>query len=184
MLRVKILRGLQHLAAGLALLAAGRFAFMEAHAWRPALDRASSAPSAAGSPSSAPHGPTDPAEMVKVAAQTREQTLEQFKDELASALPTSAPPPAVQQRHIFVDFGPPRSKVYIAGKLVGQTPFGGQISCVEGRAVEVAVLPDQGAPITRAYECLAGPAPAPSADLSAVLSAGQDVSNLKPPAGR
>jgi len=178
-LRVNLLLGLQHIAAALVLLTAGRFAFVEARAWSEPSKNDAASPTSTESDEQ--HGPRDPAEMVKLAARTREETLKQFTDELASAAPSASAPPAVQHRHIFVDFGPPRSQVYIAGKLVGQTPFGGQISCVEGKAVEVAVLPPQGAPITRIYECLAGPRPTASADLASVLSAGQDVSNLKPP---
>lgn len=182
MLLDKIVGRARHLAATLALISAGRFAFVEARAWSEPVAPGLSSPRLAASSPAQPSGPTNPAEMVEQASHHREQILEQFKDELASASPVDPAAPAVAQRHIFVDFGPPRSKVYIAGKLVGQTPFGGQISCREGKGVEVVVLPEQGAPLSRTYQCLTGPQPAASTHLPVVPSAGLEISNLKPPA--
>lgn len=187
MLPAKLLVALQQGAAALSLLVAVRFTFVEARALVEGLDHP--APpvggSADGSAQSGASGPADPAEMVRTAAQTREQVLDQFREELASAVPATPAPPAVRQRHIFVDLGPARSNVYIAGKLVGQTPFGGQISCVEGGGVEVVVLPEHGAPIKRLYECRTEPSPSPAgAPGLPELLQGQSVSNLKPSPGQ
>lgn len=63
--------------------------------------------------------------------------------------------PEVVLRSIVVDFGPPRSEVFINGRLVGQSPYAGQVACKDGDTVRVAVLPRSGAPITREMRCLA-----------------------------
>jgi len=63
--------------------------------------------------------------------------------------------PEVVLRSIVVDFGPPRSEVFINGRLVGQSPFAGQVACKDGDTIRVAVLPKHGAPVTREMRCMA-----------------------------
>jgi hypothetical protein len=66
----------------------------------------------------------------------------------------SSKEPEVMLRSIVVDFGPPRSEVFLNGRLVGQSPFAGQVSCRDGDVVHVAVLPPHGAPILRDMRCM------------------------------
>ncbi len=56
-------------------------------------------------------------------------------------------------RHLLVDLGPARSDVYLNGRLVGKTPYGGQHVCAEGEEVVIEVLPPKGAPLRRTASC-------------------------------
>lgn len=58
-----------------------------------------------------------------------------------------------QPRNILVDLGPARSAVYLNGRLVGKTPYGGQYACEEGKEIVIEVLPPTGAPLRRTAPC-------------------------------
>lgn len=70
----------------------------------------------------------------------------------SAALPPKAP--EAQLRTVWIQWGPPRSEVYLDGKRVGQTPYAGQYACVEGQFVKIQILP-QGpvAPIEKMVPC-------------------------------
>jgi hypothetical protein len=49
--------------------------------------------------------------------------------------------------------GPPRSEVYVNGRLVGHTPFLGDTSCKSGLPLRVDVVPEKGVPLSYVREC-------------------------------
>lgn len=65
----------------------------------------------------------------------------------------SAPPSTPQVRTLYVKLGPPRSAVYVNGVRLGETPYAGDWSCVDGDAVDVQVMPASGAPLHRSLRC-------------------------------
>lgn len=72
-----------------------------------------------------------------------------------AAAPASA---AAQQkkpeiRTLLVELGPARSEVIVNGRRLGETPFAGQWSCVDGDPLKIQVVPRQGVPITRSMRC-------------------------------
>ncbi|OQX66660.1 MAG: hypothetical protein B6A08_19370 [Sorangiineae bacterium NIC37A_2] len=76
----------------------------------------------------------------------------------------------VKLRSLMVDFGPPRSEVFVQGRLVGNTPYAGQVACRDGDKIKVDVVPPKGLPITKIMLCPesgASVAPSPEADLRA-----------------
>ncbi len=64
-----------------------------------------------------------------------------------------APVDGPRLRRILVDLGPERSDVYVNGQRVGQTPFGGQVSCSLDEILKVQVLPARGIPLERTVVC-------------------------------
>lgn len=82
-----------------------------------------------------------------------------------SAAPTGSPKPAAhsttstgtraapEMRTLVVDVGPPRSRVYVNGRSVGQTPFAGQWSCAVGEVLLIQIIPERGAPLERHAVC-------------------------------
>jgi hypothetical protein len=56
-------------------------------------------------------------------------------------------------RRILVDLGDERSEVFINTRAVGRVPYVGQITCAEGDAITIQVLPPSGAPIIRRVVC-------------------------------
>jgi hypothetical protein len=66
----------------------------------------------------------------------------------------SDPSPApIRARRLLVDVGPERSEVYVQGRLVGHTPYVGQVSCAEGQPIKIDILPPEGAPAVRSAVC-------------------------------
>lgn len=68
-----------------------------------------------------------------------------------SELDFEAPRPEL--RRILIDWGQDRSRVYINGHYVGDTPYAGQVTCVVGDQLAVVLLPPQGAPSSRSVAC-------------------------------
>lgn len=79
-----------------------------------------------------------------------EDLLENEK-EPGIAAPEAPPTPRI--RRLLVDWGPPRSDVYVNGVLTGKTPYVGQVSCLDGDTVQIQVLPAQGAPRSKKITC-------------------------------
>ncbi len=61
--------------------------------------------------------------------------------------------PQIRIRRILVDLGPERSDVYVNGRKVGKTPYGGQVSCLDGETIQVQVVPARGVPINARVKC-------------------------------
>ena len=57
---------------------------------------------------------------------------------------------------LSVLWGPPRSEVYVNGRLVGHTPFLGDTSCKGGLPIRIELIGGEGAPLTYQRECLRG----------------------------
>jgi hypothetical protein len=55
-----------------------------------------------------------------------------------------------------VDYGSPRSDVYVNGRRVGQTPFLGDTSCKSGQQLKIEIVPAKGLPLTYLRDCLGG----------------------------
>jgi hypothetical protein len=55
-----------------------------------------------------------------------------------------------------VNYGEPRSEVYVNGSLVGQTPFLGDTSCKSGQPLRIEVVPKSGLPLTYLRRCQGG----------------------------
>jgi hypothetical protein len=55
-----------------------------------------------------------------------------------------------------VDYGSPRSDVYVNGRKVGQTPFVGDTSCKSGQQLKIEIVPAKGLPYTYLRDCLGG----------------------------
>ncbi|HEX7668550.1 MAG TPA: hypothetical protein VF395_03155 [Polyangiaceae bacterium] len=55
-----------------------------------------------------------------------------------------------------VNYGEPRSEVYVNGSLVGQTPFLGDTSCKSGQPIRIEVVPKSGLPLTYLRRCQGG----------------------------
>lgn len=75
-----------------------------------------------------------------------------------AAAPPAPSVPAGQPRRVTlgVSAGPPRSDVYVNGRLVGQTPFLGDTSCKTGQEIRVEVVPPKGPPLTYVRDCRGG----------------------------
>jgi hypothetical protein len=71
------------------------------------------------------------------------------------AVPTAAPLPAGRPLRVTlgVNYGAPRSEVYVNGSLVGQTPFLGDTSCKSGQSIRIEVVQPTGAPLTYLRDC-------------------------------
>lgn len=55
-----------------------------------------------------------------------------------------------------VNYGEPRSEVYVNGSHVGQTPFLGDTSCKSGQPIRIEVVPKSGLPLTYLRVCQGG----------------------------
>lgn len=157
---------IRHLAAGLTLLVALRFAYVQCAPWLEGIGEF--APDADFAPAQ-----RGPGEIVSEARQERQRLLDEVAAQGSAALVPEPPAPQMLKRSIMIDLGPPRSEVFIAGKRVGQTPYGGHLTCLEGAAIDVLVLPERGAPIKKTYECT-------SEILPSAQPSAWGVSNLKP----
>ena len=75
----------------------------------------------------------------------------------AASASTSAPaaelPKKPEVRTLLVQLGPPRSEVIVNGRRLGETPFAGQWSCVDGDRLKIQIVPREGVPIERALRC-------------------------------
>ncbi|HSC89585.1 MAG TPA: hypothetical protein VLC09_20020 [Polyangiaceae bacterium] len=71
----------------------------------------------------------------------------------AGGPPPGAPEPVAVQRTLWVKLGPARSLVYVNGVRLGETPYAGDWSCVDGSPVEVTVVPPNGVPMVRRLIC-------------------------------
>jgi hypothetical protein len=91
----------------------------------------------------APHTPAEPGAQQRPTSQPIGQG--------PRVVPTAAPLPAGRPLRVTlgVNYGAPRSEVYVNGSLVGQTPFLGDTSCIE-------VVQTTGAPLTYLRHCLGG----------------------------
>jgi hypothetical protein len=76
----------------------------------------------------------------------------------ALAAPSVDAPPAGVPLSVMlgVDYGSPRSDVYINGRKVGQTPFLGDTSCKSGQKLKIEIVPAKGLPLTYLRDCLGG----------------------------
>jgi len=83
--------------------------------------------------------------------------LEALQKELAPAAVQTAPPDAKvpRLRSLVVDLGPPRSEVFVSGRLLGRTPYAGQLVCTEGEELQLDVVPVKGMPLRRKLHCRA-----------------------------
>jgi len=57
---------------------------------------------------------------------------------------------------LSVEVGPPRSELRVNGRLVGKTPYVGQIGCQRGQTLKLDILPPKGMPKQFEIPCLAG----------------------------
>ncbi|HEX4476604.1 MAG TPA: hypothetical protein VH142_16065 [Polyangiaceae bacterium] len=73
-----------------------------------------------------------------------------------SAKPHTGPPlgGAPRRMTLGVNFGDPRSEVYVNGKLVGQTPFLGDTACKSGLPVRIEIVARSGPPLTYVRTCV------------------------------
>jgi hypothetical protein len=55
-----------------------------------------------------------------------------------------------------IDYGTPRSEVYVNGRMVGNTPFLGDTSCKLGQPLKIELVPAKGPPLTYERQCLGG----------------------------
>ncbi len=98
----------------------------------------------------------------KLAEQAKAEQDAAKKDDPGAQVPARA---EVRLRSIMVDFGPPRSEVFIQGRRVGNTPYAGQVACRDGDKIKVDVVPPAGLPITKLMLCPeSGASVAPSPD--------------------
>jgi hypothetical protein len=58
--------------------------------------------------------------------------------------------------NLGVTYGPPRSEVYVNGRVVGRTPFLGDMACKRGSTIHIQIVPDVEAPLTYDRECRGG----------------------------
>lgn len=86
----------------------------------------------------------------KLAEQAKADREAAEKGESGERAPARA---EVKLRSIIVDFGPPRSEVFIQGRRVGNTPYAGQVACRDGDKIKVDVVPGAGLPITKLMLC-------------------------------
>jgi hypothetical protein len=72
--------------------------------------------------------------------------------------PVASQPPTGRPLRVTlgVNYGAPRSDVYVNGGRVGNTPFLGDTSCKSGQSIRIEVVPPQGAPLTYVRECRGG----------------------------
>lgn len=79
---------------------------------------------------------------------------------VVSAAPTAPAPSGSAGRPyrvtLGVNYGEPRSEVYVNGSLVGQTPFLGDTSCKSGQPIRIEVVPKSGLPLTYLRRCQGG----------------------------
>jgi hypothetical protein len=54
---------------------------------------------------------------------------------------------------LSVTVGPPRSEVYVNGSRLGDSPYLGDFSCKSGERLQIEVVPEKGALITRTATC-------------------------------
>ena len=98
---------------------------------------------------------THPTLALNEADETRRRRLKELEEEMSKEAEggPDREERALRLRRVVVDWGPERSEVFIGGKKVGHTPFGGQISCIDGQPVEIVVLPTRGVPLQRRLQC-------------------------------
>ena len=95
------------------------------------------------------------------------QTPESISSAIAAAVGTAkpsgldfdksaAPKHDLVTGYLSVQVGPPRSELRVNGRVVGKTPFVGQIGCERGQTVKLDILPPQGMPKQYEIPCLAG----------------------------
>jgi hypothetical protein len=92
----------------------------------------------------APHGSSDPVSFGSAAPPAIPASARSV------ALPASGKSLGIQ---LAVAYGPPRSEVYVNGRLVGNTPFVGDTSCKMGLPLRIEIVPDKGLPLTYQREC-------------------------------
>lgn len=145
---------LRNSAGILLVIASARFAYFEAKLLITGLS-ANEEQGASHSARSA-DDPSDLLDPLRQSALERRLDLKQLNDEKTSAPPVVVArdtDDATQLRRIIVDLGPERSKVFINGTHVGQTPYGGQLSCGNKANIELVVLPETGPPLRRILTC-------------------------------
>jgi len=69
---------------------------------------------------------------------------------------TASTTPRSYRVTLGVTAGPPRSELYVNGRLVGQTPFFGDLACKETLPIHIQLVPPTGAPIVYERECHGG----------------------------
>lgn len=145
---------LRNSAGVLLVIASARFAYFEAKLLITGLS-AKQEQAAAQSAQNADDS-TDLLDPLRQSALERRLDLKQLNDEKSASPPVAAARDtdnATQLRRIIVDLGPERSKVFINGTHVGQTPYGGQLSCGNKAKIELVVLPETGPPLRRSLTC-------------------------------
>jgi hypothetical protein len=74
-------------------------------------------------------------------------------------------PGAPRSIQLGISAGPSRSEIYANGRLLGNTPFVGDMSCKTGMPVRIEVVPPSGPPLVYERECrgtmieISGPPP-------------------------
>jgi hypothetical protein len=113
----------------------------------------------AQAPSGSRQGGLVPNELDKLgsamsSAERYEKVMDSVREQTQAVGTTEAnkEPPALL-RELIVDFGPPRSRVFVRGREIGRTPYAGQITCKAGDRITVDVMPAQGMPIRRTFAC-------------------------------
>lgn len=86
-------------------------------------------------------------------------SIEELAEAAKEKKPERTAEPQVHLRSILVDFGPPRSELFINGRKVGNTPYAGQIGCRDGDKIRVQVVPRVGLPLEKMMLCPASAAP-------------------------
>lgn len=126
----------RHVGAGASLVAALRFSAFEWSAWS--------------------HADVRVVETARLVEPSRPAPvdLDELKryagSELTEAESIEARP---KLRRILVDWGQERSRVYINGHYVGDTPYGGHVTCLDGDQLAVVLLPPSGPPSSRIVSC-------------------------------
>ena len=89
-------------------------------------------------------------------AATQRRLQEVLPAASASLSGADAAPPAPLNVQILVDFGTPRSEVYVNGTRRGLTPYIGEVNCLPDAEVRVEVLPPKGLPRAGKLKCQPG----------------------------
>lgn len=144
---------LRNIAGFLIVTVAARFAFVEGKTL--ALRVSSSEVTSRRAKVGAEDESVDPLERLGQSAIKRRIDLKQLNEENEFERPVAADDAddATKLRRIIVDLGPERSKVFINGMFVGETPYGGQLSCGSKAQIDLVVLPETGAPLRRSLIC-------------------------------
>ena len=99
----------------------------------------------------------DAMEAVQAEDTAHRPDLDKLKDfegsKLAEDTREAPAPENTRLRRLLVDLGPNRSEVFVGGRLVGHTPYVGQVSCEPNESIKIQVLPPKGVPLFRVAVC-------------------------------